>query len=267
MIPTQAPETSAAGPSGPRLEMTITPGVTFPDWSVVNSRTVRETLDSIFEVMGVEERWSGLGDAEDRVRRAILDYYAEAGRAPSLPRLAEITRLGPGELRALLEKLEARDMVVLDRRGDTIAGAYPFTERDTGHQVRLGDRVLNAMCAIDALGVGAMYGKDATIDSTCPACGAAIHIETRDSGAALANFSPSGAVVWSGIQYFGGCAAESLCQVMAFFCSDAHLASWRNANHPDVKGFRLSMYEGLQAGKAIFTPLLAASSTKERCHE
>ncbi len=261
MTTTQAPETSTPGPSGPGLEMTITPGVPFPDWSVVTSRTVRETLDSIFEVMGIEKRWSGLGDAEDRVRRAILNYYAEAGRAPSLPQLIEITQIGPGELHPLLEKLEARDMVVLDQRGETITGAYPFTERDTGHRVRLGDRVLNAMCAIDALGVGAMYGKDVTIDSACPACGGAVHIETRDNGAALATFSPSSAVVWSGIRYFGGCAAESLCTVQAFFCSDEHLESWRSANHPDVKAFRLSMDEGLQAGKAIFMPLLAQASS------
>ena len=72
--------------------------------------------------------------------------------------------------------------------------------------------------------------------------------------------SPSGAVVWSGIQYFNGCAAESLCTVMAFFCSDGHLESWRDANHPDVKGFKLSMDEGLQVGKAIFMPMLATAS-------
>ncbi len=253
-------ETAAARASGTRLEMSLRPGVTFPNWSVVTSETARKAVDSILEAFGVEKRWSGIGDAEDRVRRAVLEHYAQSGHAPSIAELSKSSGITRDETRELLRKLWARDMVVLDRSGETITGAYPFTERETGHRVRLGDRVLNAMCAIDALGAGAMYGRDATIDSTCPACGSAIHIETRDNGAALATFSPSGAVVWSGIQYAKGCAADSLCTVLVFFCSDAHLESWRNANHPGVKGFRLSMEEGLQAGKAIFTPLLAPAS-------
>ncbi len=253
-------ETGAAGAPGTRLEVSLRSGVTFPNWSVVTSETVREALDSILEVFGVEERWSGLEDAEDRVRRAILDHYGQTGHAPSIAQLSKSTGTAPDEIGDVLRKLKARDMVVLDQSGETITGAYPFTERDTGHRVCLGDRVLNAMCAIDALGAGAMYDKDVTIDSTCPACGTAIHIETRDNGAALATVSPSSAVVWSGIRYFNGCAASSLCTVLAFFCSDEHLESWRGANHPDLAGYRLSMDEGLQAGKAIFTPLLAPES-------
>ena len=167
--------------------------------------------------------------------------------------------MAPDVLGALIGKLESRDMVVLGP-GGSITGAYPFTDRDTGHRVRLGDRLLNAMCAIDALGAGAMGHADATIDSTCPACGEAIHVETKHNGAALAAVSPAGAVVWSGIQYFDNCAAESLCTVIAFFCSDQHLKAWRDAKHPGAKGVRLSMDQGLQVGKAIFTPLLAAAS-------
>ena len=252
-------ETTAPA-AGTRLEIPLRPGVAFPDWSVVTSETAAEALQSILEAFGVETRWSGLGDGEDRVRRAILEHYGKSGEAPSMAALTGATGLARDVLGELIGKLESRDMVVLDPGGRAIVGAYPFTERDTGHRVRLGDRLLNAMCAIDALGAGAMYNTDATIDSTCPACGGAIHVETRDNGAALAAFSPSGAVVWSGIQYFDSCAAESLCTVIAFFCSDEHLVTWRNAKHPGGKGVRLSMDEGLQVGKAIFTPLLAADS-------
>ena len=260
MTRTDALESEAAGTSRTRLEMPLRPGVIFPNWSLVTSETAREALDSILEAFGVEKRWSGIGDAEDRVRRAVLEHYAQTGHAPSIARLSKSTGIATDEVHDLLGKLGARDMIVLDRSGETITGAYPFTERDTGHRVRLGGRVLNAMCAIDALGAGAMCDKDVTIDSACPACGGAIHIETRDEGAALATFSPSGAVVWSGIQSADGCAAESLCTVLAFFCSDEHLESWRSANHPGVEGFRLSMDEGLQAGKAMFAPLLAPPS-------
>ena len=149
---------------------------------------------------------------------------------------------------------------VLDRDGTTLIGAYPFIDRDTEHRVRLGETVLNAMCAIDAVGAGAMLGTDAAIASACRSCGAPISVQTRDRGTALADHAPTGAVVWTGIQYANSCAADSLCTVMAFFCSGAHLDSWRADQNPEPKGFRLSMDEGLQMGKAIFMPLLATAS-------
>ncbi len=252
-------ETPAPPAPGRRLEISLRPGVAFPDWPVVTSETAAEALQSIIEAFAAETRWSGLGDGEDRVRRAILEHYAKTGHAPSMAALTGATGMTGDMLGELIGKLESRDMVVLDP-GGSITGAYPFTERDSGHRVRLGGRLLNAMCAIDALGAGAMVRTDATIDSTCPACGGAIHVETENNGTALAAFSPSSAVVWSGIQYFDSCAAESLCTVIAFFCSDEHLVSWRNARHPGGHGVRLSMDEGLQVGKAIFMPLLAPAS-------
>lgn len=74
--------------------------------------------------------------------------------------------------------------------------------------------------------------------------------------------SPPSAIVWSGIKYEDDCAATSLCAVLTFFCSDGHLESWRHTNEPDTLGFRLSMHEALQVGRAIFTPLLATASTE-----
>ena len=104
-------------------------------------------------------------------------------------------------------------------------------------------------------------GVGKLITSACGHCGTAIEIATRDAGRALGRFTPQNAMVWLGIEYDDGCAANSLCRVMAYFCSDDHLASWRAAEYPDGTGFRLSMDEGLQAGKAIFTPLLAPAAT------
>ena len=244
-------------PPSARLEVPLRPGVTFPDWSVVASETVREALDAVLEAFGVEERWSGIEEAEDRVRRAILENYGETGNAPSVERLSQTTGIAPREVSRLLGDLATRDIVVLGDSGVTITGAYPLTERVTGHRVRMGERVLNAMCAIDALGVGAMYDEDVTIESVCQMCGDEIRVNTRDRGAALAAFSPTDAVVWVGTRYADGCAATSMCTTMAFFCSDGHLAAWRETDDAGADGFRLSMDEGLQAGKALFMPLLA----------
>ncbi len=239
--------------------VTLRPGVPFPDWSAVSSATARETVLAIFEAFGIESRWSDRAPAEDRVHMALLELYGKSGRAPGIGELAQRTAMTPETVRALLGNLAARDLVVLDDSGATILGAYPLTERDTDHRVRLGSRTLNAMCAIDALGTGAMFGRDVEIQSRCRNCGESIELTTRERGTGLAAVSPSTAVVWSGIRYEGGCAATSLCTVIAFFCCDAHMESWRATNHPDELGFRLSMDEALQAGRAIFEPMLARS--------
>ncbi len=243
-----------------RLEIAIRPGVTTPDWSVVTSGTVRDALGAIFETCDWAERWAGLDEGQDRTRRAILETYPRIGHAPSIDELALTTGFAPDQVRGLVTKLAARDMVVLDRDGTTLIGAYPFIDRDTEHRVRLGGTVLNAMCAIDALGAGAMLGIDTVVDSACRSCATPIRIQTRGKGAALADYAPTSAVVWTGIQYADRCAADSLCTVMAFFCSDDHLESWRSAQSSATKGYRLSAEEGLQLGKAIFVPLLVAAS-------
>ena len=260
MTMTLSPMTDASEAPTVRLEIAIRPGVTMPDWSAVTSGIVREALGAVFETCDWQARWAGLDEALDRTRRAILEIYPRLGHAPSLSELALSTGFALDQVHDLVARLAARDMVVFDPHGATVIGAYPFTDRDTEHHVRLGETELNAMCAIDALGAGAMLGADTTIASECRACGAPIHIETRDRGTALADHAPRGAVVWAGIQYADSCAADSLCTVMAFFCSGAHLESWRAGQDPAPRGFRLSMDEGLQMGKAIFMPLLATAS-------
>ncbi len=262
MTATLTSRTEATDAPIERLEITIRPGVTIPDWSVVTSGTVREALGAVFETCDWEQRWAGLDEAEDRTRRAILEAYPRTGHAPSIDELALTTGFTPDQVRGLVAKLAARDMVVLDRDGTTLAGAYPFSDRATEHRMKVGETALHAMCAIDALGTGAMLGADVAIESACRSCGTPIRIETRDKGAALEAFSPTGAVVWKGFQYSNGCAADSLCTVVAFFCTDGHLQSWRAAQDREAKGFRLSMDEGLQMGRAMFMPLLAADSAK-----
>ncbi|MFQ5915344.1 MAG: organomercurial lyase [Nitrospinota bacterium] len=248
------PDPPAGGAPGKRATVSLRPGLSFPNWAAVTSDTARQALEAIVAVMGIETRWSDLGDAEDRVRRAVLDLYARLGHAPTLSQLAGATGLTTEEVRAQLGKLKTRDIVVLDDKGEAIVGAYPLSERETGHRVHLGEHVLNAMCAIDALGVGAMYQSDVGIESSCLRCGADIGVATREKGSALETVSPASTVVWSGIQYEDK-AATSLCTVLAFFCCDDHLQAWR-AENPDAKGYRLSPDKGLQVGRAIFMNLL-----------
>jgi hypothetical protein len=107
------------------------------------------------------------------------------------------------------------------------------------------------MCAIDALGAGAMCRDDTTIRSACGACGAVIVARTAYRGMTLKEVAPPDAVVWIGLRSSGGCAAASLCRELLFFCGDRSLARWRAAHGP-VKGYQLSPEEAFQVGKALF---------------
>ena len=262
MTATRTSKTVATHAPTARLEITVRPGVTTPNWSIVTSETVREALEAIFTACDWEDRWAGLDEAQDRTRRAILEAYPRIGHAPSINELALSTGFTPDRVRDLIAKLKARDMVVLDRDGTELAGAYPFIDRATEHRLKLGETALHAMCAIDALGTGAMLVTDVVIESACRFCGAPIRLETRDRGAALADHAPRNTVVWTGLQYADRFAADSLCTVMAFFCANAHLDSWRDGQTPRPNGFRLSLDEGLQMGRAIFMPLLATATAE-----
>jgi mercuric reductase len=236
--------------------------VTFPDWSVVSSPAVREALQTMVSSDHVLHRWSGYDPITDRVRIALLQLYIEHGRAPAPGTLAERTGLSESAIRPQLEELRRRDLIILE--GERIVGAYPFSDRETGHRVTLGELMVNAMCAVDALGIGAMTDRDISIASHCRHCGAPIRITTQHRGRALASIDPTTAVMWQSVGYEGTCAANSLCATTTFFCSDEHLSAWRRERSTNEPGFRLSIEEGLEAGRALFGPSLAGLDSAPR---
>ncbi len=235
----------------------LRPGVDCPDWSVVHSPVVREALLALFEPEQILCRWSGFAASEDHVRTTLLRLYAERGRAPTVAALATATGLSVDEVRLQLAHLTQRDLVVLSDDGDRILGAYPFTDTLTGHRVAVKGLVVNAMCAIDALGVGAMLRRDIRVASRCLRSGAAIEIATRDHGRALAAVWPATTVVWLSLGCDNRPAAFSLCTRTAFFRTAADLEAWRaEAPCAEQRGVRLSLSEALEAGRAIFEPSL-----------
>lgn len=228
--------------------------------SDVASPRAREALLAI-ENAGALISGCGLSAEEDRVRIVLLQMYAEQGRAPTIVDLATRVGLSASQVQAVLASLEAHDVIVRDKDTGRIIGAYPFTEAKTEHRVDLGVQSLNAMCAIDALGMGAMYDRDIRVRSSCRMCGTSIEVATLNRGRELAYWTPDTAIVWSGIRYEHGCAANSLCKVLAFFCSDEHLVAWQQRQGADSRGFRLSMEEGLETGRAIFEMSLKTSQS------
>ncbi len=235
----------------------LRPGVFRPEWSVVTTPAARAALRGRNATRSsLLEKWSQpLGREEDLVWRSVLHLYASLGRAPHSVEISAETGLPEESIKGCLRSLQNRDLLNLDASGADIRHVYPFTESETGHHVALGGHQFNALCAVDALGAGAMYQSDVAIESSCRLCGVEIQITTTMQGRALRNVSPAEAVVWYDFAYRDS-AAASCCPTIAFFCSDEHLRRWLDAQSPSRSGMRLSIAEALEVGRAIFGPIL-----------
>ncbi|MFI9550591.1 organomercurial lyase [Nonomuraea endophytica] len=180
------------------------------------------------------------------LQQRILRSFAETGRAPSRSQLPE---------RALTELHEA-DFLRLDEHGE-IHAAYPFSATPTPHEIHIdgGPRVY-AMCAIDALGIAAMLGRDIRTDSRDPVTGRPVTVHASGDGTD-ATWHPAGAVVFAGQQASccAAAAADACCGSVNFFADARGAQAWADA-HPDVEGKILGQQEAFDLGVAIFGPLL-----------
>jgi hypothetical protein len=176
----------------------IRPGVSRPDWSVVTKPAARSALMGRIRIRsGISEKWNrGLPPAEDLAWRKILELFATNGRAPSVLEIAESICVSDEQARTILADLRAYDLLGLDGPATTISYAYPFAGLPTEHRVELYGRHLYAVCAIDALGVPGMFRTDATIASSCRACGSRIEVGTAGNGKSLSHYRPAEAVIW-----------------------------------------------------------------------
>lgn len=238
------------------LSAELRAGVHRPDWSKITLLKAREVLRRRLAAhpSGVNG-WAGLDKAEDKALTAVLRYFAGHGRGPSIEDVAGASGQPIETVQRVVETLRARDLVVLDASSTSIVAAYPFAAYATGHRVTVGSQIVDSLCAIDALGTGAMCGTKTMISSACAHCGKPIHIATSNSGMALATVEPPTAVVWYTLA-FSGCVAQSRCPSTVFFCHDDHLTAWRASQGAQVTGDRLAMEEALEIGIALFGPLL-----------
>lgn len=133
-------------------------------------------LDALCEAgrVGVAARQAGLPSGVRQLHVAVLRAFLETGVAPCADDLPAPVGTGRDEALALLGRL---DLVHLGPAGRVVV-AYPFSGRRTGHSVRLDDGApLHAMCAIDAVGIPLMAGRDGVIVSADPIDGHPIRVE------------------------------------------------------------------------------------------
>jgi hypothetical protein len=164
-------------------------------------------------------RHARLTEPEREVYFWILRRFATSGRPSSAETRAAAERLGL-RVEEALAKLAREDLVHRDLDGE-IAVAYPFSGRPTAHRVRFpSGHEVEAMCALDALGIAPMFGQMIEIDSRDPLSGEAIRVELEPDG--TGSWRPDQAVVVAGAldphaDSCGGC-----CPVLNFFASPAN---------------------------------------------
>ena len=199
-------------------------------------------------------RGASLRPHEHAVRKAILNAFADNGKAPGMQELAHALGLPLTSVLEACHKLAASDLIVWKDKTTHIASAYPFSGVPTAHQVCLGGQTPRyAMCAIDALGIPFMLGQGARIHSVCFFCHQPVTVDIEEG--LLHRAHPVTIVVWDS-EREGSCVAEARCPLMNFFCNEEHLQEWQ-VTSPQEQGTRLSIMEALDVGKAAFGALLA----------
>jgi hypothetical protein len=116
---------------------------------------------------------------DQAVRIAVYDQFVATGSAPVLARLAERLGVRDEELAESYRRLAAQRALVLDA-ADDIAMAIPFAARPTAVRVNGPGIAWWANCAFDGLGIPAMLGCDADVETACPQSGTSIVIRVRN---------------------------------------------------------------------------------------
>ena len=225
--------------------MTNDPHTMSLDMSVVTDPDVTDALPQLLTEWRARKQWDTMSVPARDLHLAILKAFLNHGQPP---------KVDPQD-KALLNDLEARDLIVMD--DETIRHAYPFSNSNMPHSVTIAGITNHTVCAIDAFGASAMVGLPGEVRFDCGACGDCVSVKIGDQGLTLLEAEPQDARIWAGIVEDGGCAASSQCQSMIGFCSEAHLESWRGQQSGDTVGFSFSAAQALQAGSATFRPFMA----------
>jgi hypothetical protein len=114
-----------------------------------------------------------------RVRLAILERFAETGEAPTAADVAAAIGEYEGVVAEAYSRLADARLLVLGTGTRDIWMAHPFSAVPTGFRVETERGSSYANCVWDALGIPAMLGTDARIETTCADCGESLELRVR----------------------------------------------------------------------------------------
>ncbi len=114
---------------------------------------------------------------------------------------------------------------------------------------------VDAMCAIDALGIAAMLDQDTRIESFDVTTGEQVTVTTT---AGRTVWEPRGAVVFVGADAGGGPTADCCCDYLNFFATNADAEAW-TTEHPQAPGQILNQAEAEELGNRLVGHLLTTA--------
>jgi hypothetical protein len=188
-----------------------------------------------------------------QLHKAVLRRFLEAG-APPTARWLRQAAAEAGLDASAADALAAADVVHVVN--EVVAVAYPFSGTATPHQVALdGLPAVYAMCAIDALGLPAMTGRDGQITSADPHDGTPIAVTARGG---TWSWNPATTVVVAGraTDYGTECSSfEAMCPNTVFHAS-AQTARAYLASHGSLDAQILGQDTAVECGRLNFGTLL-----------
>lgn len=146
-----------------------------------------------------------LGDVALGLRRLIYDGAIRRSRIPSKVELSSALAVSDQDVERALSELADAHQIVLQQDNGEVLMANPFSAVPTPYVVSVGARSWYANCIWDAMGLAAMVGADAHLDTSCGCCGSAmkldIPLECSDDDERVAHFAIPAAHWWDDIVY------------------------------------------------------------------
>lgn len=139
------------------------------------------------------------------VRAAVYEHAMRYGLPPAASVVAAELDLPAAAVRGSLGRLADAHVLVLQREGDEILMAPPFSAVPTPFLVTAGGRSYFGNCIWDALGVPAMLGRDAEISASCGCCASAMTLRvtagTLAPAPGVAHFAVPAARWWEDVVF------------------------------------------------------------------
>jgi hypothetical protein len=188
-----------------------------------------------------EDNGDVFADATDATRRFLVEGFVALWQGQT-PTLSDLVDTGDDVVRSMVERLAWEGKLEVDAAG-RLLGIHGLTWRPTRHRIEDAGRTRYTWCALDAIGIPAALGIDATAITDCPTCLAQLEVELKHG---LPN-RVSSFVLWLPT---GPCdhLVNDFCADANLFCSRTHLAAWRGTTGAR-SGRELSLVSVVEIGR------------------
>ncbi len=215
--------------------------------------SVRTMRDSAASEAGIaSDQAAPLKEGHRHLHRALIDAVLATGAIPTVPELTDRLGTTAEAIRAGLAALATADYLAFDDAGRVVC-LYPFSVAPTSHIVVIDGQRRDAMCAIDALGIPSMLGRELAVEGRCAVCDAPIALRVRP-GAVVAAAPITAMVVARRDETEPAFAA--CCPFTVFVCGQKHAGEFAMR----IAGAHvLSLADALTQAENIFGDFLAGA--------